>query len=90
MGKTANGAVWLSEKYISVFDFWQFWRNTTDEDVIKFLKLFTEIELKEIQKLEKLKGEELNDAKILLANSVTEIVHGTEKASLASNLLNPY
>ena len=46
MGKTSNGAVWLSEKYISVFDFWQFWRNTTDEDVIKFLKLFTEIELK--------------------------------------------
>ena len=85
MGKTASGAIWLSEKYISVFDFWQYWRNTTDEDVIKFLKLFTEIELKEIEKLEKLKGEELNDAKILLANSVTEIVHGTEKTSLAEN-----
>lgn len=89
MGKTSNGAVWLSEKYISVFDFWQFWRNTTDEDVIKFLKLFTEIELKEINKLEKLEGEELNDAKILLANSVTEIVHGTEKANLASKSSNP-
>ena len=84
MGKTASGAVWLSEKYLSVFDFWQFWRNTTDDDVIKFLKLFTEIELKEIEKLQKLQGEELNEAKVLLANSVTEIVHGAEKASLAS------
>ncbi len=89
MGKTSNGAIWLSEKYISVFDFWQFWRNTTDEDVIKFLKLFTEIELKEINKLEKLKGEELNDSKILLANSVTEIVHGAEKANLASKSSDP-
>ena len=85
MGKTALGAVWLSEKFVSVFDFWQFWRNTNDADVIKFLKLFTEIELEEIKKLEKLKGAELNDAKILLANSVTEIVHGHEKTKLASN-----
>jgi len=83
MGKTAKGAVWLSEKYISVFDFWQFWRNTTDDDVIKFLKLFTEIELIEINKLKELKGQELNSAKILLANSVTEIVYGKDKASLA-------
>ncbi len=82
MGKTAKGAVWLSEKYISVFDFWQFWRNTLDEDVIKFLKLFTEIELGEIKKFEKLKGEDLNEVKVLLANSVTEIVHGTEKTKL--------
>ena len=79
MGKTASGAVWLSEQYLSVFDFWQFWRNTTDDDVIKFLKLFTEIELKEIEKLKKLQGEELNEAKVLLANSVTEIVHGKDK-----------
>ena len=85
MGKTSSGAIWLSEKYISVFDFWQFWRNTTDADVIKFLKLFTEIELEDIEKFEKLKGAELNDAKILLANSVTEIVHGYEKTQLASN-----
>ena len=83
MGKTASGAVWLSEKYLSVFDFWQFWRNTTDDDVIKFLKLFTEIDLKEIEKLQKLQGEELNEAKVLLANFVTEIVHGAEQASLA-------
>ena len=84
MGKTATGAVWLSEKYTSVFDFWQFWRNTTDIDVVKFLKLFTEIELGEISKLEKLEGEELNEAKIILANSVTEIVHGKEQANLAA------
>ena len=83
MGKTSTGAVWLSEKYISVFDFWQFWRNTNDDDVIKFLKLFTDIELREIKKLEKLKGEELNDAKILLANSVTEVLHGYDKTKLA-------
>ena len=83
MGKTSNGAIWLSEKYLSVYDFWQFWRNTTDEDVIKFLKLFTEVELKEIKKFEPLKGEELNDAKILLANSVTQMVHGKEKTKAA-------
>ena len=88
MGKTANGAVWLSIKYTSVFDFWQFWRNTNDMDVTKFLKLFTEIELGEIGKLEKLKGEELNDAKIILANSVTEIVHGKVQASLAASSSN--
>ena len=84
MGKTSNGAIWLSEKYLSVYDFWQFWRNTTDtENVIKFLKLFTEVELKEIKKFEPLKGEELNDAKILLANSVTQMVHGKEKTKAA-------
>ena len=67
MGKTDKGAIWLSEEYLPVFDFWQFWRNTVDEDVIKFLKLFTEIDLNEISKLETLKGEEVNEAKILLA-----------------------
>ena len=80
MGKTDQGAIWLSEEYLPVFDFWQFWRNTVDEDVIKFLKLFTEIELNEISKLEKLKGEEINEAKILLANSITELAHGKEKS----------
>ena len=77
------GAVWLSEKYTSVFDFWQFWRNTSDIDVIKFLSYLREIELGEISKLEKLEGE-LNEAKIILANSVTEIVHGKEQANLAA------
>lgn len=57
MGKTDKGAIWLSEQHLSVFDFWQFWRNTVDQDVIKFLKLFTEIDLVEISKLEKLEGD---------------------------------
>ena len=85
MGKTDQGAIWLSEEYLPVFDFWQFWRNTVDEDVIKFLKLFTEIDLNEISKLETLKGEEINEAKILLANSITELAHGKEKSSNAFN-----
>ena len=85
MGKTDKGAVWLSEKYLSVFDFWQFWRNTVDQDVIKFLKLFTEIDLNEISRLEKLQGEEINEAKILLANNITELTHGKEKSINAFN-----
>ena len=85
MGKTDKGAIWLSEKHLPVFDFWQFWRNTVDQDVIKFLKLFTEIDLKEISKLEKLQGEEINEAKIILANSITELAHGKEKSINAFN-----
>jgi tyrosyl-tRNA synthetase len=80
MGKTASGAIWLSEKDLSVFDFWQFWRNTSDDDVIKFLKIFTEINLSEIKKLSKLKGEEINEAKIILANEITSLTHGKEKS----------
>ena len=79
MGKTNTGAVWLSEEDLSVFDFWQFWRNTSDEDVVKFLKIFTEINLNEIKKLEILKGEEINEAKIILANEITTMTHGKEK-----------
>ena len=85
MGKTDKGAIWLSEEHLSVFDFWQFWRNTVDQDVIKFLKLFTEIDLSEISKLEKLRGEEINEAKILLANSITELAHGKEKSKKIFN-----
>ena len=81
MGKTANGAVWLNESKLSSWDFWQFWRNTEDKDVIKFLKLFTELPLVEIEKLAELKGSEINDAKIILANEATKLCHG-EKASL--------
>ena len=88
MGKTDQGAIWLSEEYLPVFDFWQFWRNTVDEDVIKFLKLFTEIDLNEISKLEKLEGEEINEAKVLLANSITELAHGKEKSRNAFNSAN--
>ncbi|MDG2000354.1 MAG: tyrosine--tRNA ligase, partial [Alphaproteobacteria bacterium] len=83
MGKTANGAIWLNSNLCSPWDYWQFWRNTEDKDVIRFLKLFTEINLDEIRKLEKLEGAEINDAKIILANAATTLLHGkdaTEKA----------
>ena len=80
MGKTADGAVWLSEEKYSVKNFWQFWRNTSDDDVINFLKLFTEIEISEIEKFKNLKGSDLNKIKILLANEVTSLCHGKEKS----------
>ena len=88
MGKTDNGAIWLSEAHLSIFDFWQYWRNTLDEDVIKFLKIFTEIELDEISKLEQLKGEEINEAKVLLANSITSLTHGKSKCDLVLKSIN--
>ena len=77
MGKTENGAIWLDEKYLSAYDYWQFWRNVDDRDVIKFLKMFTEIEIKEI---EKIKDKNINELKILLANKTTEMLHGKEAA----------
>ena len=85
MGKTANGAVWLNKNLCSPWDYWQYWRNTEDKDVIKFLKLFTAIDLKEILKLEKLKGAEINEAKIMLANSVTNMLHGKKATDQAVN-----
>jgi len=83
MGKTANGAIWLNSNLCSPWDYWQFWRNTEDKDVIRFLKLFTEISLKEIKKLEKLEGAEINDAKIILANAATTLLHGEEETKKA-------
>lgn len=83
MGKTAKGAVWLDEKKCSVFDFYQYWRNTHDMDVIRFMKLLTFMELSEIAEYEKLEGQELNKAKKRLAFEITQIVHGTEKAQIA-------
>ena len=85
MGKSANGAVWLNESELSNWDFWQYWRNTEDPDVIKFLKLFTELPIKEINKLEKLKGAEINEAKIILANEVTKLCRNEEEALSISN-----
>ena len=85
MGKSANGAVWLNENQLSNWDFWQYWRNTEDLDVIKFLKLFTELPMQEIEKLEKLKGSEINEAKIILANEVTKLCRGKKEAEQASN-----
>ena len=84
MGKTANGAVWLNEQRLSAFDFWQFWRNTEDADVGRFLRLFTELPLDEIARLEKLEGAEINQAKIILANEATTLCHGIEAAHKAA------
>ncbi len=85
MGKTEEGAIWLSEDKLDVNSFWQYWRNTSDDDVINFLYLFTELESDEIDKLKKLQGEELNEAKILLANEVTKLCHDEEKSKKAAN-----
>ena len=82
MGKTEKGAVWLDEKLFSVYDYWQFWRNTNDNDVIKFLRYFTEIQTEEIENLEK-KEKNINNLKILLANETTKILYGKE-ASLSA------
>ena len=83
MGKTAKGAVWLNQDLCSPWDYWQFWRNTEDQDVIRFIKLFTEIDFSEINKLEKLQGSEINDAKIILADSATTLLHGEKFAKEA-------
>jgi len=83
MGKTASGAVWLNPDMLSPYDYWQYWRNTEDADVERFLKLFTEVPLKEIDKLAKLEGAELNEAKKILATEATALLHGREAADRA-------
>ncbi|QUS56902.1 tyrosine--tRNA ligase [Pseudovibrio brasiliensis] len=83
MGKTAEGAVWLNPSRLSSFGFWQFWRNVDDADVSRFLKLFTDLPLGEIDRLSALKGQELNEAKKILATQVTGIVHGLAAAEAA-------
>ena len=88
MGKTAKGAIWLDEDKLSNFDFYQFWRNINDEDVEKFLKLFTNIKLKEIKKLSNLKGQEANEAKKILAFEVTKITRGNDSAIEAEEIAN--
>ena len=84
MGKTAAGAVWLNADMRSPYDYWQFWRNTEDADVGRFLKLFTTLPLNEIAKLESLGGSEINEAKKILANDATSLVHGQAAAVLAN------
>ncbi|MEJ0096412.1 MAG: tyrosine--tRNA ligase [Methylocella sp.] len=84
MGKTAQGAVWLDESLLSTFDYWQYWRNCEDRDVGRFLKLFTELPLDEIARLEALGGAEINEAKKVLATEATAMVHGREAALAAS------
>ena len=83
MGKSANGAIWLNEERLSPFDFWQFWRNTEDADVERFLGLFTELPMDEVRRLGALKGAEINDAKIILANHATSLCHGEAAAHTA-------
>ena len=81
MGKSAQGAIWLNSDRLSPYDFWQYWRNTEDEDVDRFLKLFTELPLDEIARLSALKGNELNEAKKILAHEVTQLCHGRDAAN---------
>ncbi len=83
MGKTADGAVWLHPEHLSSFGFWQFWRNTADADVPRFLRLFTELPISEVIRLSELEGAELNEAKKILATQVTSIVHGPDAARAA-------
>ena len=80
MGKTSEGAVWLDKNLLSSYDYWQFWRNTDDKDVIRYLKLFTELDLDKIKDYESLSGSDINQAKILLADEATKLLHGKEAA----------
>ena len=81
MGKTEKGAVWLDKKLLSSYDYWQFWRNTDDRDVIKFLKMFTD---KDVSEIESIKDKNINDLKTLLANEATTLLHGKAAAFKAS------
>ena len=84
MGKTAAGAVWLSADLLSPYEYWQFWRNTEDADVGRFLRLFTELPLPEIERLERLQGAEINDAKVILADEATRLAHGEAARAAAA------
>src|SRR5207248_2932661 len=84
MGKTAQGAVWLNAERLSSYEYWQFWRNTEDADVGRFLKLFTELPLTEITRLEKLADAEINEAKKVLATEATALAHGRAAADNAA------
>ena len=83
MGKTVDGAIWLNEELLSAYDYWQFWRNTDDQDVIRFLKLFTDLNKEEIEELEKSSKSNINELKILLANQATSMLHGRENSKKA-------
>ena len=80
MGKTAEGAIWLNEDMLSAYDYWQFWRNVDDRDVIRFLKLFTDLSKKEIETIEKENADNINETKIILANEATAMLHGLDMA----------
>jgi tyrosyl-tRNA synthetase len=85
MGKTAKGAVWLNADQFSPYDFWQYWRNVEDADVVKFLKLFTILPMSEIDKLAALGGSEINEAKKVLATEATALLHGRDAANAAAD-----
>jgi tyrosyl-tRNA synthetase len=85
MGKTAAGAVWLNADMLSVYDYWQYWRNAEDADVVRFLKLFTTLPLDEIAKLAALQGSDINEAKKILANEATALLHGRAAAEQAAD-----
>ena len=83
MGKTADGAIWLDKKFLSPYDYWQFWRNTDDRDVERFLKFFTDITIEEI---ENYKDQDINELKIILANKTTEMLHGKKEAMISEDI----
>ena len=83
MGKTEKGAIWLNKDLLSPYDYWQFWRNTDDRDVLKFLKMFTDLSLEEINHM---KDKNINELKILLANKTTEMLHGKKEAEKSEKL----
>lgn len=83
MGKSQGGAIWLNGEMLSPYEFWQFWRNTTDADVGRFLKLYTELPVEECERLGALQGSEINEGKVILANEVTKLLHGAEAAAAA-------
>jgi len=85
MGKSVNGAVWLNEDMLAGYDFWQYWRNVDDRDVGRFLRLFTDLPLDEVARLEALAGSEINAGKVVLANAVTQLVRGDEAAQAAAS-----
>ena len=85
MGKTASGAVWLSDKRLSAYDYWQYWRNTEDDDVGRFLRMFTDLPLAETSRLGDLKGAEINEAKKILATEATRLCHGDTAAREAGD-----
>ncbi len=88
MGKTADGAVWLDEKLLSSYDYWQFWRNVDDRDVLKFMKLFTDIDISKIKEFENSKSIDINKLKSLLADEATTLLHGKENAKKAKEAAN--
>jgi len=85
MGKTEKGAIWLDKKFLSPYDYWQFWRNTDDKDVIKFLKFFTDMKIDEI---EKIKNKDINELKIILANKTTSMLHGDKDSKNSEKTAN--